>query len=330
MITEQLITSIKGYWRSNHYSSPLNSDLIEIAENGRLYNLKLNWRRRDTNSRWEIVEGVIKLIFNNGFMTYSCAYTDDTIVCQGQNLNGLTNSVKYVRDVNLAARILSNLWKFTVKETSESYIVDFVSYDECKIYSENLKSIDGNHSWLMLLDEITVSIDAYTIILNGKLIDNLILGNLSSDEIKHTFIGEKYIPITETALIINEAKRLKNASCIWFTRATKIELDAKLGKNELYNIPGRPPRKIRDRLVYHIDQRCAYALKDYEIAGEIIAYNTGVVYGEYNGLLELCKCCGQGFYTPCDRCGGSGHLPQYNHVSGGVCFKCNGVGHVGN
>lgn len=28
----------------------------------------------------------------------------------------------------------------------------------------------------------------------------------------------------------------------------------------------------------------------------------------------------------CSRCGGSGYLPQYKHVEGGVCFKCNGEG----
>ena len=31
---------------------------------------------------------------------------------------------------------------------------------------------------------------------------------------------------------------------------------------------------------------------------------------------------------PCDRCGGSGYLPQYNHVEHGICFKCNGEGAV--
>jgi len=30
----------------------------------------------------------------------------------------------------------------------------------------------------------------------------------------------------------------------------------------------------------------------------------------------------------CSRCGGSGHLPQYNHVSGGVCFLCGGSGAI--
>lgn len=28
----------------------------------------------------------------------------------------------------------------------------------------------------------------------------------------------------------------------------------------------------------------------------------------------------------CDRCGGSGYLPQYHHVEGGICFKCRGEG----
>lgn len=30
----------------------------------------------------------------------------------------------------------------------------------------------------------------------------------------------------------------------------------------------------------------------------------------------------------CDRCGGSGYLPQYSHVQHGVCFKCGGEGVV--
>ena len=28
----------------------------------------------------------------------------------------------------------------------------------------------------------------------------------------------------------------------------------------------------------------------------------------------------------CDKCGGSGYLPQYKHVEHGVCFKCRGEG----
>jgi 5-methylcytosine-specific restriction endonuclease McrA len=26
----------------------------------------------------------------------------------------------------------------------------------------------------------------------------------------------------------------------------------------------------------------------------------------------------------CDRCNGTGHLPQFNHIQAGICFKCDG------
>ncbi len=26
----------------------------------------------------------------------------------------------------------------------------------------------------------------------------------------------------------------------------------------------------------------------------------------------------------CDRCSGSGFIPKFNHVKGGICFKCRG------
>src|SRR5690349_16136816 len=29
---------------------------------------------------------------------------------------------------------------------------------------------------------------------------------------------------------------------------------------------------------------------------------------------------------PCGKCGGSGHIPFYNRIQGGVCFACNGKG----
>ena len=27
----------------------------------------------------------------------------------------------------------------------------------------------------------------------------------------------------------------------------------------------------------------------------------------------------------CDRCGGTGYLPQSRHIEGGICFKCRGA-----
>lgn len=32
----------------------------------------------------------------------------------------------------------------------------------------------------------------------------------------------------------------------------------------------------------------------------------------------------EGFLTPCNRCGGAGHFPQYSHVKNGICFRCGG------
>jgi hypothetical protein len=32
-------------------------------------------------------------------------------------------------------------------------------------------------------------------------------------------------------------------------------------------------------------------------------------------------------YT-CGRCGGSGYISCYNHIMGGICFQCNGDGHL--
>lgn len=32
------------------------------------------------------------------------------------------------------------------------------------------------------------------------------------------------------------------------------------------------------------------------------------------------------YYTSCSRCGGSGDIPSYKHVEGGVCFRCGGSG----
>jgi DnaJ-class molecular chaperone len=40
------------------------------------------------------------------------------------------------------------------------------------------------------------------------------------------------------------------------------------------------------------------------------------IFHDYNSESSLCM-----------RCGGTGFLPQYGHVEGGVCFSCGGSGH---
>lgn len=47
--------------------------------------------------------------------------------------------------------------------------------------------------------------------------------------------------------------------------------------------------------------------------------NSSVPY--YNHEMMLI-----GNLNVCDRCGGSGYLPQYSHVENGICFKCGGEG----
>lgn len=32
------------------------------------------------------------------------------------------------------------------------------------------------------------------------------------------------------------------------------------------------------------------------------------------------------YYSTCNRCGGRGYIPEYNHVQNGICFKCGGEG----
>ena len=40
-----------------------------------------------------------------------------------------------------------------------------------------------------------------------------------------------------------------------------------------------------------------------------------------------------GFVTKninCDRCSGTGRLPQFNHIEAGICFKCRGNKYITN
>jgi hypothetical protein len=75
-------------------------------------------------------------------------------------------------------------------------------------------------------------------------------------------------------------------------------------------------------------------------------YNKGRKPWEYDAgsLVTLCEDCHHDIHekviTPildesgnrigaavtCDKCGGSGYLPQYKHVEHGICFKCKGEG----
>ena len=46
--------------------------------------------------------------------------------------------------------------------------------------------------------------------------------------------------------------------------------------------------------------------------------NTVPIYLDEN-MIDVMEC------TPCSRCFGAGHFPEYNHIQNGVCFRCNGA-----
>jgi hypothetical protein len=112
----------------------------------------------------------------------------------------------------------------------------------------------------------------------------------------------------------------KGRDTVFVTRATLKELRAKR--------QGIPDVDVRNRLVYHDERDCAFAHKDYEVNGVLVAYNTGVVEAEYKSELSLCKACAGVEFEPCDRCSGRGDIPEYSHVQDGICFKCQGDGYL--
>jgi hypothetical protein len=52
-----------------------------------------------------------------------------------------------------------------------------------------------------------------------------------------------------------------------------------------------------------------------------IIHKTMTPFVYYRGIDGL----SQMDFTPCERCGGTGYLPQYKHVEDGICFRCRGL-----
>ncbi|MGY3214030.1 hypothetical protein [Mucilaginibacter sp. HD30] len=319
-------STFNGYWMLSHSDNPLNFIVIEFCEGGEMFLLRSDWQRESTNTYWEYNKSAIKFCLYGGMKIYSLTFKRNHMTGMAITKTGHNYSLRGTRCINIGLNFYDKRWKFTLIADKSNFIVDFHPSKKCTIYNENLELIDGEHTWKLCYHDFCFSIDGKGTKFFGIISNNMVSGDAYIENKEFKFLGERNEVVKKSNLNV-EVSSNKKQKLIWFTKATKVELDAKLGKSEFFHIPGRPPRKIRERLVYHIDQRCAYALKDYEVAGEIIAYNSGVVDGEYNGFLELCKCCGSGFYTPCDRCGGSGNLSQYIHVEGGVCFKCGGEGY---
>ena len=76
-----------------------------------------------------------------------------------------------------------------------------------------------------------------------------------------------------------------------------------------FYILGRLPWDYADEALVTLCDSCHYDLHEKKYVE---------VYEEKDGELIGLD------YTSCSRCHGAGYFPEYSHVQGGVCFKCNG------
>lgn len=60
---------------------------------------------------------------------------------------------------------------------------------------------------------------------------------------------------------------------------------------------------------------------DIDIPAEIAAQNTAQIADNDALLAEIADLAET--RKNCSRCGGTGHIPGFNHVEGGRCFRCN-------
>lgn len=101
--------------------------------------------------------------------------------------------------------------------------------------------------------------------------------------------------------------------------------------------------KRRDGYICH---RCSNSQNDARLEVHHLYYQIGLSAWEYpdKALITLCKDCHEKAhredriplldedgaplkrYTPCQRCHGPGHFPQWKHREHGVCFRCRGSG----
>jgi len=83
-----------------------------------------------------------------------------------------------------------------------------------------------------------------------------------------------------------------------------------------YNIQVHHKKYILNRLPWEYDNEDLITLCNYCHTKEH-EQNDIPIYNEQGQITSN--------YLFCDKCGGTGYLPQYKHVAGGVCFKCKGA-----
>jgi len=94
-----------------------------------------------------------------------------------------------------------------------------------------------------------------------------------------------------------------------------VDNDIILQVHHKYYVEGLDPWEYRDSALVTLCEECHQKLHRWILArGEKIP-----CYQVVNGSLVEIE------LTPCSRCNGAGYFPEYQHVWGGLCFRCRGA-----
>lgn len=93
---------------------------------------------------------------------------------------------------------------------------------------------------------------------------------------------------------------------------SNIELFKGLNIHHMYYIKGNKPWEYEDSALITLCEECH---KKRHMSAPVAIRDSNMIITK--------------FLSTCDRCGGSGYLPQYEHFQHGICFRCGGEGVVG-
>lgn len=94
-----------------------------------------------------------------------------------------------------------------------------------------------------------------------------------------------------------------------FITSTKEELFKGLNIHHKYYVLGRKPWDYEDEALITLCEKCHQKRHENK---QVPIYNDNKEIIDYANI--------------CDRCHGSGYIPEYYHVQQGICFKCGGEG----
>jgi hypothetical protein len=133
--------------------------------------------------------------------------------------------------------------------------------------------------------------------------DNFFCKNCGAGETEYESEREFLIPNenSKTEIKIIEGYEVTN-----YAIAGISEHPIELHVHHKYYIKDKLPWDYPDDALITLCAKCHFEFHE----------NNNVNYFDKNGSqIKL---------TPCHRCHGAGHFPEYNHVQWGICFRCNG------